>query len=290
CRVLFFNDTATTEIYTVEVLTALKANHETWVSSSLKQENPTQSVCICRSNAPSHLLRFTSGQSILLLVLDADALECSNDEPESEDEVEMVARFLREIQDYGLIGEDLEAGDRVRAAFHLDGLLKDLEAAGLWVFGGREDARLEGGIGSPQPFSVGMVRVVRSNNPKIVKVNLQPTSIELKQGQVNEGMRLKAIQDLARMAGPDLLVQVARRATLCAANATGVRDDRRCLEWHGGFREKEILGSVSEKRQRRVLETRGLFAMWRTSPRRTTLGPSSRAFKGARGSVCSAQI
>lgn len=43
----------------------------------------------------------------------------------------------------GDLSGELEAGDRVQAAFRISELVAELENAGFWVFGGREIRRLE---------------------------------------------------------------------------------------------------------------------------------------------------
>ena len=67
---------------------------------------------------------------------------------------------------------DLEAGDHVKAAFRMSALLKQLEDAGFWVFGGKEIQRLEGGIGAPEAWPVVILHVRRPTSPEIIKVNL----------------------------------------------------------------------------------------------------------------------
>jgi hypothetical protein len=54
-------------------------------------------------------------------------------EPNSPEEAQLLAGLLQEAQDSG----DLEAGDRVQAAFRIRELVAELEKAGFWVFGGR---------------------------------------------------------------------------------------------------------------------------------------------------------
>ena len=88
-------------------------------------------------------------------------------------EVELISGFLQEAQDYGDLSGDLEAGDRVKAAFEMSARLEELEQAGFWVFGGREVRRLEGGVGSPSPFHVAILQVPRADSPEIIKLDLK---------------------------------------------------------------------------------------------------------------------
>jgi hypothetical protein len=71
------------------------------------------------------------------------AYSFDHDEPQSEAEVQLLSSFLQETQDWGELSCELEAGQRVEAAFRMGNMIKKLEAAGFWVFGGRENQRVE---------------------------------------------------------------------------------------------------------------------------------------------------
>jgi len=163
------------ETYTVDVLRRLKANHEKWVSSTLTGRQPTPSVRVrqIKENIPTHLIRLTSGRAVLAVVDGASAFAFEHDELKSQLEVNLISGFLQRAQDYGDRSGDLEAGDRVKAAFEMSARLKEMEQAGFWVFGEREVRRLEDGVGSPSPFPVAILHVLRASSPEIVKVDLK---------------------------------------------------------------------------------------------------------------------
>lgn len=158
------------ETYTAEVLRALKANHEKWVSSALTEADPVPPIRVKRikENIPTHLGRLSSGREVLSVVDRAAAFDFDHDELGSPDEVEIVATFLQEAQEYGDLSGDLEAGKRVRVSFEINERIEELHRAGLWVFGGREVRVMEGGIGSPSPFPVAILRIRRSDSPGII--------------------------------------------------------------------------------------------------------------------------
>ena len=162
------------ETYTAELLHRQKANHEKWVSSTLTEGKSLPSVRVRRlkENLPKHLVRLISGQDIMTVVNGACASSFEHDEPQSDAEVELISCFLQEAQDWGELSGDLEAGDRVKTAFRMSTLLKELDQVGFWVFGGREIRRMEGGIGPPSPFPVAILRVVRSTSPEVIKLDL----------------------------------------------------------------------------------------------------------------------
>jgi len=58
-------------------------------------------------------------------------------------------------------------------------MIKELEAAGFWVFGEREVQRLEEGIEPPSAWPVALLKVIRSTNADIIKATMsleQPAS------------------------------------------------------------------------------------------------------------------
>lgn len=153
------------ESHTAESLKSLKQRHEAWVSEQLTQRGRLRRTC---SAAPTHLARCLTGRSLLDIVSNAHAFECSTDEPRSADEAEFLAGVVQDFQDWGELGLT-EAGDVVRASHSLTEQLQRLEDQGFWVFGAREPQVLEGGVGDPSAWHVAIIRVVRSDNPEILK-------------------------------------------------------------------------------------------------------------------------
>jgi len=162
------------ETYTAEILRKLKANHEAWVRTSLADEKgvPPLKLRRLKQNIPSHLLRLTNGRDVLKIVDHAYGFQFDHPEPKSPEEAQFLAEFLQEAQDWADLSGDLEAGDRVQAAFRISELVAELEKAGFWVFGGREIRRLEGGISGPSEWPVAILEVRRSTDPEIIKVDL----------------------------------------------------------------------------------------------------------------------
>lgn len=161
------------ETYTVVLLSQLKRNHEKWVSECLSERTQPAPVRVVRDkkNVPTHLVRVTSGHDVFKILSNACAFGFEHDEPQSEAETDLFAAFFQEAQDWGDISSDLEAGDRIRAGSRLTTLIKELEEAGFWIFIGREVQRMEGGIGPPSPFPVAIIRIARSTNAEIVRMN-----------------------------------------------------------------------------------------------------------------------
>jgi len=167
------------ETYTVEVLQRLKANHERWVSSSLAdvKQVPLR-IRRIKADIPSHLMRLTTGRDVMKIVGDASAFSFDHAEPESDAEVALLGGFLQEAQDWGELWSGLEASERVNAAYRMSTLMRELDEAGFWVFGGHEVQRVEGGVGAPISFTVAIMRVVRAANADVIQVNPQRTAAE----------------------------------------------------------------------------------------------------------------
>lgn len=151
--------------YTADALRAHKERHEKWVQSALNGNDEPKPVWIRRikENVPTYLVRLTSGREVMTILENAHAFAFDHDEPRSKAEMEMIRSFLQEAQDWGDVGLDQEAGDRVSAAFRFSELLTELDQAGLWVFGGREVRRLEGGCAGPSAFPVAILSVKRAS-------------------------------------------------------------------------------------------------------------------------------
>lgn len=166
------------ETYTVDTLKGRRAKHEQWVSSRLAPQGSVPPVRIrcTKDGTPAHLVRLTTGREVGAIIGDACGYSFHNDEPESEAEVELLAAFLQEAQDWGDLWGELEAGDRVKTAHRLGTLLRELEEAGFLVFGGREIQVLEGGITPPSSFPVAILRVLRASSPEIATESKQPAA------------------------------------------------------------------------------------------------------------------
>jgi len=87
--------------------------------------------------------------------------------------MELLVNTSQDAQDWGEISGDLDAGARVDAAYTLSRALAELEAAGFWVFGGREVQRLEGGMSKESSaWPIAILEIHRATDPQIIKVDL----------------------------------------------------------------------------------------------------------------------
>lgn len=140
--------------YTVEVLRAIKADHERWVEKTLEVRVPVGT----KTDEPQliRIERIQTGKDLLDLVGDCLAFQIDHPEPETEEEAEILADLAEQVQDWTDIYSDVRAADRVRAGFSLTSLIRRIEAHRLTVWGGRYSGQI---IPGSKPFT-GMISVV----------------------------------------------------------------------------------------------------------------------------------
>lgn len=95
-----------------------------------------------------------------------------DEETQTLEEVKLVGEFVqyvKEIMDF----DDLidEPYDRIMSGFNLTQSIKELDGAGFWVFAGKENQKLVGGIGNPTLFPVLIMRIVRKDSSEIIKMD-----------------------------------------------------------------------------------------------------------------------
>lgn len=95
-----------------------------------------------------------------------------DEETQTLEEVKLVGEFVqyvKEIMDF----DDLidEPYDRIMSGFNLTQSIKELDDAGFWVFAGKENQKLVGGIGDPTLFPVLIMRIVRKDSSEIIKMD-----------------------------------------------------------------------------------------------------------------------
>lgn len=95
-----------------------------------------------------------------------------DEEAQTLEEVKLVGEFVqyvKEIMDF----DDLidEPYDRIMSGFNLTQSIKELDDAGFWVFAGKENQKLVGGIGNPTLFPVLIMRIVRKDSSEIIKMD-----------------------------------------------------------------------------------------------------------------------
>jgi hypothetical protein len=164
------------ETFTEDILKQLKENHERWVADRLNNENQTEEKPLrirrVQGNIPEVLPRITSGKEIINIIDNAMGYEFDHDEPENEEEVELISGFFQYIQDLGYLLDDFESGERVRHGFEISNLIRELSDHNYYVFGTREIRIVEGGKGAPSNFPIAIIYLKQKDNKTILKFDL----------------------------------------------------------------------------------------------------------------------
>lgn len=158
--------------YTAEVVQQLKRTHEAWVSGCLSEEEKQQQVRIKKipGQQPTHLVRLTSGRELMMIASGSCQAHIDHAEPGSDEEANLLASFLQEVQDWIDLWGEIDSGERAKAGFAVSERIGELDRAGFWVFGAAEMRRIEGGFGLPSGWPVVHLLIVRSSDPSIISV------------------------------------------------------------------------------------------------------------------------
>jgi len=158
--------------YDQNTLVTIKATHEDWVDSNLKNTKSNQpGIFQIKENVPTMLTRLTAGRDIFNLASGSCASSFDHEELSSKDEVDLIGSFLSNVQDWADIGPDLEPHERVKATFSLSENLREIEQLGFWVFGAREIQALKDSKGQQEDWPILILQIVRQNNPSIIKIS-----------------------------------------------------------------------------------------------------------------------
>jgi hypothetical protein len=151
------------EEYPVERLREMKEAHERWVKETLalKPDGKRPHFAL--------LIRVTTGKELSTLVSGSMALLLDHDEPETEEEVNLIGAFLQNVQDWGDIWSDMESSQHVEARFSMTKEIRELESAGFLVFGTSERRRMRSGD-HHFDWPVAIITVVRPSNKGITEL------------------------------------------------------------------------------------------------------------------------
>lgn len=161
--------------YTPERLRNIKKSHEEWVRRTLDFEIRNIKSKKYPESTISFLTRILTGSQLLNVISGCHGYDHDNDELHNESEVDLIGSFLQNAQDWGDLLSDLESGARVHAKHALSQELNDLQDIGFWVFGGMIPRKIKLGD-EITTWRISVLRVLRSDNPGIIKVGFDSTS------------------------------------------------------------------------------------------------------------------
>ncbi|MDP2897452.1 MAG: HNH endonuclease signature motif containing protein [bacterium] len=145
--------------FTAEVLTKMKAVHETWVRKKLTARKEA-------SLPVFFAFRVDTGTELCSSAMGTDAFQFNNDQPKTQQEAELIGGFSQSLQDYGDMWSDVEAKDRVLAQLEFDRQIAELNQQGFVVYAAERRERWKfSEIERPFHFTTAYVLVVREDNP-----------------------------------------------------------------------------------------------------------------------------
>jgi hypothetical protein len=151
------------ETYPVERLRSMKAAHEVWVMERLAKQPGGKQPHFAL------LFRIRTGKELSNVIGGAYAFVFDHDEPETEEEANLIGSFLQNIQDWVDIWSDMESSQHVEARFSLTKEIKEIETAGFLVFGTCEQRKMRSGD-KVFDWPVAVITVVRPTNKGITEL------------------------------------------------------------------------------------------------------------------------
>jgi hypothetical protein len=152
--------------YPVKRLCDIKAAHEVWWKTSLAKKPEPVKV---RYGKVSFVPEITDARDLLYIVVGAQMSSLESEDPADEEELDLVSRFIQDLQDYADIWDGWEPASRMRAIFEIRRELEDVQANGWRAFGARAPGTITGGDGPPSNWDTAYVRLVRHDSPLITK-------------------------------------------------------------------------------------------------------------------------
>jgi hypothetical protein len=152
--------------YPEDGLKQMKAGHETWVAATLGRSSVPLRI---RRGQPVVLIEVTTGREVLAVTANAHESSLDHDDLTTQDEVDDVAGFLKNIFDWSEIWDDIEPGGRIQAEFDMTQQIRALREKGWRVFAARSRGTMEGGAEPAlSNWDTAYVRVVKAQSPEIV--------------------------------------------------------------------------------------------------------------------------
>ena len=121
-----------TDEFTASRLHEIKAAHESWVRTRLGG-TATSSVML-RRGSPGLLVEVTTGRELLWIVAGAEQSSLDNEDPLSQEEVDLVGDFLQSVFDASEMWDESEPALRTQIRFDLGQQLTALHDHGWRVF------------------------------------------------------------------------------------------------------------------------------------------------------------
>lgn len=117
------------------------------------------------------LTRITSGVQLLNTLSGCCGVQHNYEEPKTREEASIISEFHKEMEYLSDADSLIEESERVLIGFDLNELITKMDEKGFWIFAGRENRTLIGGvIKAPESFPVLHIYILRKDNV-IIKNN-----------------------------------------------------------------------------------------------------------------------
>jgi hypothetical protein len=154
-------------LFTVELLRAIKDDHEHWVRSRLERPRPSAERSLIL-----HAALMVRGQDLMDIVGSAGGRDFRHADPRTSEEAQLIAGFLQDLADWGEVWDIMDEGDRVLEAHRMSERLRELLAEGLFVYATRYEAvhSLDEGDSLRFPVAFASVQPVRRRDDRGTQV------------------------------------------------------------------------------------------------------------------------
>jgi hypothetical protein len=153
--------------YREDELRRIKGEHEAWVRRIGSTTPPQVRIRDPQKGMPMIVHRVATGAQLMNASGGMEAMQTSQPDRLSAEEVELVADFLQNIFDWSELWDEIGPGERVRVEHGITGDLDELLEAGFVVYAGTRPQVLEGGIGGRASWNLAVVIVFRVDDGEI---------------------------------------------------------------------------------------------------------------------------
>ena len=156
--------------------TELKRHRDNWYNcvkeaNMTNDTNPPMKLLREEGFENTALFRITSGIQLLNALSGCCGTQHNYEEPKTREEAAIISEFQKEIEYLSDADSLMEESERVLIGFDLNDLITKMDEKGFWIFAGRENRTLTGGvIKVSESFPVLHIYILRKDNV-IIKNN-----------------------------------------------------------------------------------------------------------------------
>ena len=154
--------------YSEDELRRIKREHEQWVRR-LGSYTPQVRIRDPHAGKPTIVHRVATGGQLMSVAGGSEAMQTSQPDRLTADEVDLLASFLQDVSDWSELWIELGLGERLRAEQTLTQELDDLLDAGFVVYAGTRPQVLEGGVGPPMGWRLVVILIRRAEDDETTK-------------------------------------------------------------------------------------------------------------------------